>query len=133
MQRFVDHFCSDCALGQFRVRKWAFFSLECRPKNAVFIHLGCGEKLLDSRNLLTSHCCFQVQTKSFDDDFDTDPEDEVVPQPSGAAKASTAAKDDDEEDSDFEDPDLIEVPGGGKSLQTLASTKIPNIGGSSIT
>ena len=27
--------------------------------------------------------------------------------------------DDDEDDSDFEDPDLIEVPGGGKSLGTL--------------
>ena len=29
-----------------------------------------------------------------------------------------------EEDSDFEDPDLIEVPGGGKSLQTLKNMNV---------
>ena len=28
-----------------------------------------------------------------------------------------------EEDSDFEDPDQIEVPGGGKSLQTIKNMK----------
>ena len=31
---------------------------------------------------------------------------------------------DEEEDSDFEDPDLIEVPGGGKSLQTLKNMNV---------
>ena len=66
----------------------------------------------------------QVQTRSFDDDFDTDPEDDVV-EASPTKKSGGANKnpDDDEDDSDFEDPDLISVPGGGKSLQTLSSKK----------
>ena len=37
-------------------------------------------------------------------------------------KKSTNVKnenDDEDDDSDFEDPDLIEIPGGGKSLQNL--------------
>ena len=41
-------------------------------------------------------------------------------------KKSTNVKnenEDDDDDSDFEDPDLIEIPGGGKSLQTLKGSQ----------
>ena len=34
-------------------------------------------------------------------------------------KTGKDASDDDTEDSDFEDPDEIEVPGGGKDLDTI--------------
>ena len=52
-------------------------------------------------------------------------------------KKNSVKADEDEDDSDFEDPDMIEVPGGGKSLQTLqkfktgdgAGTSMPSIGG----
>ena len=64
---------------------------------------------------------FQVQTKSFDDDFDSDADDDV-PEPS-AKKPSTAVKDESEDDSDFEDPDLIEIPGEIKTLKSGESAQ----------
>ena len=50
---------------------------------------------------------------------------------SGASAPSGAIKDESEDDSDFEDPDLIEIPGGGKSLQNLKSDgdSMPSLGG----
>ena len=36
-----------------------------------------------------------------------------------AKSRKDASEDDTEEDSDFEDPDEIEVPGGGKDLNTI--------------
>jgi len=62
-----------------------------------------------------------VQTKSFDDDFDSDADDDV-PEPS-AKKPSTAVKDESEDDSDFEDPDLIEIPGEIKTLKSGESAQ----------
>ena len=38
-------------------------------------------------------------------------------------KEDGSENDDDEDDSDFEDPDLIEVPGGGRDLHTLQKIK----------
>lgn len=78
---------------------------------------------------------FQAQTKSFDDDFDSDPEDEIPPQPSKSKPATV--KDEEDDDSDFEDPDLIEVPGGGSSLQTLkklqsGDSSMPTFGGTKL-
>ena len=80
---------------------------------------------------------FKVQTKSFDDDFDSEPEEEI-PTPvvkKGSAPANVG-KEEDEDDSDFEDPDLIEVPGGGSTLQNLKGRKpgdagpsMPGMGG----
>ena len=35
------------------------------------------------------------------------------------ATKKVVKNEDDEDDSDFEDPDLMEIPGGGKSLGTL--------------
>ena len=64
---------------------------------------------------------FQAQTKSFDDDFDTDSEDEIPAQKSVAKKGEPVKNEEDEDDSDFEDPDLIEIPGGGRSISTLKS------------
>ena len=64
---------------------------------------------------------FQVQTKSFDDDFDSDADDDV-PEPS-SKKPSTAVKDESEDDSDFEDPDLIEIPGEIKTLKSSGSAQ----------
>ena len=64
---------------------------------------------------------FQAQTKSFDDDFDTDSEDEIPAQKSVSKKGEPVKNEDDEDDSDFEDPDLIEIPGGGRNLNTLKS------------
>ncbi len=64
------------------------------------------------------------QARSFDDDFDSDPEpEEVTPE---KQKSINNKKDDDDEDSDFDDPDLIEVPGGGKSLETIQNLKSGN-------
>ena len=48
---------------------------------------------------------FQAQTKSFDDDFDTDSEDEIPAQKSVAKKGEPVKNEEDEDDSDFEDPD----------------------------
>ena len=64
---------------------------------------------------------FKAQTKSFDDDFDTDSEDEIPVASKPAAKKEPVKNEEEEDDSDFEDPDLIEIPGGGKSLNTLKS------------
>ena len=81
---------------------------------------------------------FQAQRPSYDDDFDSEVDDDddgeeivqvkqVVPLDSknkskikrNKLKTGKDASDDDTEDSDFEDPDEIEVPGGGKDLDTL--------------
>ena len=42
-----------------------------------------------------------------------------TPKRNKAKNRKDASDDDTEEDSDFEDPDEIEVPGGGKDLDTI--------------
>ncbi len=42
-----------------------------------------------------------------------------------------SSEDSEDSDSDFEDPDEIEVPGGGKNLQTITRIKSGGEGGTS--
>ena len=87
-------------------------------------------------------CHLKVQTRCFDDDFDTDPEDDT-PEPSPVVKKSAPKRgaskkpvkvDDDDDSDDFEDPDLMEVPGAKIQAKSLANIRggpsgsMPNFG-----
>lgn len=69
-----------------------------------------------------------MKTKSFDDDFDSEPEEEIPKPVKKKVEKKPQVKDEEEDDSDFEDPDLIEVPGGGSSLKTLQNIKSGDAG-----
>ena len=81
----------------------------------------------------------QAKKPSYDDDFDSEVDDDddenllqlkqvnvdnknISTNPNKHNKGKSrkdASEDDSEEDSDFEDPDELEVPGGGKDLDTI--------------
>ena len=74
--------------------------------------VGLAEWIIDGTCLVFSYI-LQVSKPTEFDEFDSD-------SPSGA----------DDSDSDFEDPDELEVPGGGKNLQTLQNLNGDDAGGS---
>ena len=64
------------------------------------------------------HSFHSIQApKPAKDEFDSDTDEDDV------EEGATRVLDDDDDDSDFEDPDLIPVAGGGTSLQTLKNIK----------
>ena len=86
-------------------------------------------------------CHLKVQTRSFDDDFDTDPEDDTPDMTQSVVKKSTPKRgaskkpvEEDDDSDDFEDPDLMDVPGAKIQAKSLANIRggpsgsMPNFG-----